>query len=100
MTAYLDAIDPATWARAIAYVAIFMMCLFVSMEWRRGLRFLALAGMYYCVARIVTTVLNALRVAESWGRLQIIQGQGPPLRIKRNPSIQWHLSQGWSPALQ
>ena len=44
MTAYLDAIDPATWARAIAYVAIFMMCLFVSMEWRRGLRLLALAA--------------------------------------------------------
>ena len=72
MTAYLDAIDPATWARAIAYVAIFMMCLFVSMEWRRSLRLLALAGMYYCIVRIVTTVLNALRVAESRALLDFL----------------------------
>ena len=73
MTAYLDAIDPATWARAIAYVAIFMMCLFVSMEWRRGLRLLALAAMYYCIVRIATTVLNALRVAESRALLDLYE---------------------------
>ena len=61
----LQQIDPATWARAVAYVSIGMMCLFVAMEWRRGVRFLALAGMFYCMVRILTTVLNALRVVEA-----------------------------------
>ena len=61
----LAQIDPATWARAVAYVAIFMMCLFVAVEWRRGVRLLALAGMFYCLVRIATTMLNALRVAEA-----------------------------------
>lgn len=65
MTDWLNALDAATWLRAIAYVAICMMCLFVSMQWQRGLRALALAGLLYCLVRILTTVLNALRVTEA-----------------------------------
>ena len=68
----LEHIDPATWARAVAYVAIGMMCLFVAMEWQRGVRILVLAGMAYCLVRIVTTVLNALRVEQARAWLDVL----------------------------
>ena len=68
----LEHLDPATWARAVAYIAIMMMCLFVAMQWRRGVRALAVAGMAYCLVRIVTTVLNALRLESARALLDFL----------------------------
>ena len=68
----LQHLDVATWLRMVGYTAIFMMCLFVAMEWQRGLHLMALAGMYYCLVRIVTTALNALRIEQARGLLDVL----------------------------
>lgn len=60
----LEKVDWASWLRMVAYVSIFMMCLFVAIQWRSRLRLVALAGMAYCVVRIFTTLANALSLSQ------------------------------------
>ena len=41
-------------------------------EGQTALRLLALAGMFYCAVRILTTVLNALRVVEARALVDVL----------------------------